>query len=259
MGLFDDIGKGLEKSARITGESILNPLFGKPGVRPQDLLNVPGLKGAPGYQENDFVKQQREQLRAMKGPEGLKMEAASQAPTSLPQFEYARRGIQDEANQAEQRQSEAMKRRFASLGALSSGEAIKAEQLARQDVQKAAQKQLGDIGAAEAAQIAQQQMAKEEAVNQRNAQREIYNADAQFKDKIFRFDSESKLAQLDLAFNQDALQRANFENDKLINEFNLQLSKIAAQKKKPGLLGGLFGESGLLGDTIGGGGASSPF
>ncbi len=229
--------------------------LGTPKKSPFADIKLPTLKDLPTYNpagENSYVTEQKKNLANMQGPQSLKAEGVSDAPKSLAQFDMLRGALKDEAQQGASRAQDAINRRFASIGALNSGSAIKAGQEASRQSNEDLTKQLASIGAQEAGQIGQQQFAKQEAVAQRNAQREQFNASQDFQDKVFRFDSGTKLAQLDLAFKGQDLQqymaqfqKAQAENDNLINSFNLELSKTSASQPKKGLIGGIFQDLGI--------------
>ncbi len=252
MGLFGDGGNFL--NALDPGGLFLS----KKKANPFDAIQTPQFKDLPAYTpggENAYVTEQKKNLANMQGPTKLGQESVAQGPKSLAQFDMLRGALKDEAQQQGSRAQDAINRRFASIGALNSGSAIKAGQEAERQSNQDLQKQLASIGAQEAGQLQQQQFAKEEAVAQRNAGREQFNASQDFQDKVFRFDSGTKLAQLDLAFKgqdlqqwQAAFQKAQAENDNMINLFNAQLSKTSAAQPKKGLVGGIISDIGSLGD-----------
>lgn len=64
-------------------------------------------------------------------------------------FDIQRKKAQQQATAAEQQQTEALQRRFAQMGALRSGAAIKQEQMAKQETQEQLGNQMESIGAAE--------------------------------------------------------------------------------------------------------------
>lgn len=153
--------------------------------------------------------------------------------------------------------SDAINRRFAALGATNSGAAIKQQQLADQaQAQKEAQVLEGvgmqedaernrlneaaetrDFAAAEA--VKARNFQGSEAARGRNMQRDLYNSDQDFKQKVFAFDAESKLADLDRAFEE-------FQVNKDVLEFNKRKARYEA-----GRTGGLFGGGGFLGLGVG--------
>jgi len=249
MGLFGgDLGNFLGNVPIVGG------VLGNKKQNPFEQIGAPQLKDLPSYKpggENAFISQQKAALAGMQGPQSLKAESAGQGPQSLAQFDMLRGALKDESQQASARAQDAINRRFASIGALNSGSAIKAAQEADRAANQDLQKQLAGIGAQEAGQLQQQQFAREESVAQRNAAREQFNASQAFQDKVFKFDSGTKLAQLDLAFKDQDLkqymadfQKAQAENDNLINQFNLQLSKTSASQPKKGLIGGILSDIG---------------
>lgn len=263
MAFWDDVRGTVEKALPVISPTagIARLAFGSQKKNPLDDLRAPQLQEFGPKQNSPEVAALRAQLGQIQGPQKLGMENFQKQAIdlkSLPEFEGIRQNLKEEANQAKQQQKEALQRRFASLGSLQSGASLKAEQQAENEVQKNLEKGLREVGFQEAQGLRQQrnileerQFQAEQQAAARNFQREIYNADSDFKDKVFRFDANSKLSQLDLAFDQAAMARITAENDRLINQYNAELSKIVAGKKKPGLIGGIVGEGGLFSDLFG--------
>jgi len=165
--------------------------------------------------------------------------------------------IQSQARAAEQGQVGAIRRRFAALGGLQSGAAIKQEQLARQGVQEqaqAAQEGLAekqaqrDLARAEAAaqrgfQSSEAQKQREfagtEAQKGRDFQQKLSDRDFEFRKNVFAFEKEAKLKQLDMARQQFALEAD-------IARFNKDIAEKEQARQSRGFLGNLgsdiFGE-----------------
>jgi len=176
-------------------------------------------------------------------------------------FDAARRRAEQSSTMDAQKNSEALQRRFASLGASNSGAAIKAEQTARDESVAKRESAMENINAAEAQDIAQKeerqvdrdfqaQQAKVgrefqagETELQRGFQREQSGIDRAFQDKVFSFDKESKLKQLDLSFQQ--LDLAKSESD-----FNRRMAE-RTQGWNEDNQGGFFGAGGTLGLGLG--------
>lgn len=101
-------------------------------------------------------------------------------------FALQRKRAQQQATQAGQQQQEAIKRRFAALGASGSGAAIKQEQLAAQESQKQLGQQMEFIGAAEAQERQRQaeiKQAQEFAKSERLGQQQFASQQAQLAQK----------------------------------------------------------------------------
>jgi hypothetical protein len=163
-------------------------------------------------------------------------------------FEAARTRATQRATADLQQNQDALKRRFAALGGLNSGAAIKQQQLLQERSQQQREEAIQGIDAAEADRDLQQREAQTqreftgaEAEKQRGFQREQAGIDRGFQDRMFNFDKESKLKQMDLAFKQFKLQKDE-------SEFNKRLERY-----KAGHSGGLFGGGGFLGLGIGAG------
>lgn len=145
-----------------------------------------------------------------------------------------------------QQGGDALKRRFASLGGLNSGAAIKAQQLNDDNAMQAKESAVAGINATQAQDEANRDMRREETQQAQSFQsgeaqkaRDFTKAhndmDRQFQEKVFAADQGSKLRQLDLADKTFAFQKdqAGFENQ----------IKLSQDKKS----GGLFGAGGFLG------------
>lgn len=160
----------------------------------------------------------------------------------LPEYNAIRARVANQANAAGQTQSDALTRRFAAMGGAGNGAFIKNQQQVLQDAEAAKAEQLSQVDSQEAQARREMQMAEddkqfqsEEALKGRSLAREQFNADADFKDKVFRFDSTSKLAQLEMGFVQA-------DRDAQDQAFNKQMALYQQQHS-----GGLFGAGGTLG------------
>lgn len=211
-------------------------------------LKQPGsFGGRPAYDEarlkaiQDRIAGLQGKLDASGTPKPLQAEAP---PTNaaLPEYAQIRAGIQNRiSNQASASlgtAQNALARRFAAMGAGNSGAFIKQQQLALQnsDDQRndALNENLGQVDFQEA----QARRGMQEAATGRNFQRESFNADADFKDRVFKFDSSSKLGQLELA----AVQA---ERDAQDSAFSKELDLYQLKHT-----GGLLGSGGVLGTGI---------
>lgn len=192
----------------------------------------------------------RTNLNAMPAAPKLQAEVVpgARAPLSgpLPEFAKVRENAVNQAGVNTSGQVDSLRRRFAALGGLNSGAAIQAQgQVEEQGAQRkeAAGAQV-DFQEAQERQRRNEAMeardiATSEASRGRNFARETANADMDFKDRVFRFDSGSKLAQLDLMWEQ-------FLEDRENTEFNKRLA-LEQQRNS----GGLLGAGGFLGTGIG--------
>lgn len=177
-------------------------------------------------------------------PKPLAMEAfAPQAiPDKLPEFDTQRDRVKQQAGADEQANQEALQRRFAAMGALNTGAAIKQASLVTDQADKNKADALGQVDIQEAArkqQLQDKNTALEEAVKGRNLTRESANAQMDFQNRTFNFDANSKLAALEQAQSQIELAKKESDINATQNEYTQHHS------------GGLFGGGGFLGLGIG--------
>lgn len=175
---------------------------------------------------------------------------AYQAKTvgNIPLAEYdavREKAVRDSQGQ-DQEQQEALRRRFAAMGGLNTGAAIKAQQNSTNSAMQRRQDALNNIGFQEAQQRRAmqerentQEFQSGEAYKAREADTERFNADLAFKNNVSQFDAQSKLRQLDLQHWQIQMDAAN-------TQFNKELAMYSAKNS-----GGLFGAGGFLGTGIG--------
>lgn len=206
---------------------------------------------APAPNEMDAKKAalldpMRRQLANWQSPQALAAEKFTPRNTitdaPLKQFESVRQGVMARGNTAKQGNLEAMQRRFAAMGGLNSGAAIKSQQVAAEEADRATADQLAGVDTQETNERQRrleneqnQNNAREEAMLGRNFQREMTNQSMAFQDRISKFDAGSKLAQLDLGFEQFGLSKDE-------SEFNKAVARDKAKHS-----GGLFGGGGFLG------------
>lgn len=165
-------------------------------------------------------------------------------------FDLARKRAEQRSTADAQKSTDAIQRRFASLGSLNSGSAIKAQQQAQEQAAAQREDTMEGIAAAEAQDKAQKadkqadrDFAAQQAATDRGFQAEQSrigrewqagqsDIDRAFQRRVFEFDSESKLRQLDLAFdefllNQDTLafnkklQLAQLDDDDAAEKYGL--------------------------------------
>jgi hypothetical protein len=160
------------------------------------------------------------------------MPVGTAAPTT---FDVARRRLDQQSASNKQESTDAIQRRFAALGGLNSGSSLKAQQMAQDQADSQKQNQMDSINAAEADDAARKQeaqtqrdFASAEAEKQRGFQKEQSGIDRAFQDKVFSFDSSSKLKQLDMMGQELAM-------------------KNKATQHQIETTGGLFGGGGFLG------------
>lgn len=168
----------------------------------------------------------------------------------LEQFNVARDRAKQSAGAAAVQGGDAINRRFAAMGNLNSGAALKAAENVRNEAAAQEQNALAQINAQEQAvrfDVDQanlnRDLQRQENVAQRNFQRDLKNLDQAFQEKVFSFDSQSKLAQLDIGLNESMIKNT-LEQD--AQEFNKRMEGYKAKNS-----GGLLGGGGLLGTGIG--------
>jgi hypothetical protein len=157
------------------------------------------------------------------------------------QFDVARKKAEQQSRSALQEQQEALKRRFASLGATSSGAAIKQQQIAAEKSQEQLQGAQEAIGAAETAENLRRSDIKEErefqrgmaeegrkfAIAEREAGQSFQAGQTQrqmdFQQKVQDWSQSQAGKEFDLAF-------AQFEQDKEATDYNKRLQSLIAGK-----------------------------
>lgn len=189
-----------------------------------------------------------QQAATSPGPTELKAEAT---PTgALPQFDAmrarAQKRIQSQGLAQQQTQQDAMQRRLAAAGALNSGGGIKALDTARtqsdQRIQEATQDAVEGIDAQEAQQRAQM----DEAVKGRNFQRDQFNEEQRFRDKVFRADTFAKFQELENQLENIDLSQIQMKLQREESAFNQRMARYQAGRQ-----GGFFGAGGFLGLGLG--------
>ena len=242
------VGQGVAKAAGGVGNLIsagpvaalggLRGLLGGRGGDPND-FPVPEFKKTSEQETNPMVRRLQEQLAAQKAqpPKTLQAEAMPAARGALPEFDEMRSRLRTESGRELQGANDAINRRFAALGASNSGAAIKQLQIAKDEAAKRSDDAMQSVNFQEAQQRRQLEEQDRQGALTRNFQRELVNADASFKDKVFNADQESKIAQLDLAFKEADHQRE-------VDQYTIALNKLLAGDKQ-GLIGSLFGKGGV--------------
>lgn len=95
---------------------------------------------------------------------------AAAAPAAPNQYDLARQRASDSANQSAQSNNDAIRRRFASLGNLNSGAAIKQQQIAQDQANQDKTQQIASIDAAQAGEQSQRDFANQQMKAQQDFQ-----------------------------------------------------------------------------------------
>jgi len=158
------------------------------------------------------------------------------------QFDIARKRAEQQSRASVQGQQEALKRRFASMGAAGSGAALKQEQLAAEKGQEQLGQQMEAIGAAEQqeterkAEVAQAQQfqsgeaekARQFAIAERQASEQFQSANTAktqaFQERVQAWNESQAGKEMDMALQQ-------FNQDKETTEFNRRLSIATARRE----------------------------
>jgi hypothetical protein len=134
-----------------------------------------------------------------------------------------------EINAGAQRNSDAMTRRFASMGSTGSGAAIKMQQQGAEEADRMKAQAMQDINIQEE----DANMAREGQQAQMDQQVNLAQADMNFRQKAFNFEKGSKLHELNLAERQ-------MQVDNSTTEFNKRVAAEQSKKPKQGLLSGML-------------------
>lgn len=138
-------------------------------------------------------------------------------------FNTLREAAGNQANAASGQTSDAIKRRFASMGAGNSGAQIKMEQQALDQNEEQKQRAISDINNQE---------------TEAGANRDSAQASLDFQNRVFSFNQASKMHELDLAERQQKIDSYSAEYNKQLSEFQ------ANQQPQGGLISNVLG--GLL-------------
>ncbi len=147
-------------------------------------------------------------------------------PQPLPEFENMRRKVASRTDADAQGQQDALKRRFASMGNLNSGAAIKTQQLATTDAARVREDALSDVNAQEAAaqrQIADAQTQRDFASSEAEKQRAYGTAEREgsqgFSSGQAQIQRDFQKGQFDQTFAED-VRRAGVTEAMAGKEFN---------------------------------------
>lgn len=160
-------------------------------------------------------------------------------------FDLQRQRITQQANAANQANQDALQRRFAAMGALNTGAALKAQQQAQIQGQQQTQDQLAGVDQAQAQQAyqeAQAQKARDFEAGQALAGRQFQGSQADI-DRAIAKENFAKQFGLQSEMQHRAQDLAESES-----AFNRRLARYQA-----GTSGGLMGGGGFLGMGIGAG------
>lgn len=229
MGLFGSIGKAIGKVGAFTpiGAGLSFGLSkAAKGIDPggsQENSGFPGFDSS-SIGEGGQIGAMRAKLEAMK-PEAFNYKRRDNSGP-LAEFDYNRNKLGEQFNTQQQAGGEAISRRFAALGNMGSGSAIKAQQIHNQNTAKAR----GDAFAGLGAEESKARRSLDETENQREFQVGMQNNQTANQFQQFKAGEGSKLSALDLQHRQMEQQRRQdaYQND--LNQYK--------QKNSGGLLGG---------------------
>lgn len=238
MGLFDAVGAGIGGHF---GGLLGAGAGGFLGSQFEGGDNGPPSRVNRKTTENPMLRKLQDYYAAdsQKAPVKLQNEDVSgMVNTPLPEYSALRQQVKsdigEQFNQRKQEGQDQLDRAQARAGGLS-GAFIRQGEILRdklgQQEGEAVKSQLAPLDFQEA----QAKRGLQEAATGRNLQRDLVNADNEFKNRVFNADNQSKLFQLDLAWK-------GFEEEQAQADFNAALSGYNAAHS-----GGLFGSGGFLG------------
>lgn len=236
MGLLGDIGAGVGGvfggiPGVVAGKMIGNKVGGS-----GNSLGFRGIPSIADLEKNKTVVDLEKQLKDIPAVAPIAGYTAKEITGPLPEYDLARTKLKEEANVAGQAGSDSLARRYAAMGGgLNSGSFIKQAEIQNQDVENRKAEGMRDIAAQEA--TTRRGMSEKESDKefQSGENAKNFNAQQAFQDKVFRFDSASKLGQLDLAYKSAELNAAT-------EAYNAELNAYTAKHS-----GGLLGAGGFLG------------
>jgi hypothetical protein len=199
-------------------------------------------------QKKATIQEAYGRINSAPGPKEMALEAL---PTgALPQFDLmrqrAQREISQKGNADAQGTQDIMRRRLAASGSLQSGAGIKALQTAQETASQKTQEQLQSAREGIDSQEAQQRTQLEESTKGRNLQREQFNEEQRFRDRMFRADTFAKFQDLERQVESMDLSQLQVKLQQEESLFNQKLARWQASNT-----GGLFGGGGFLGTGIG--------
>ena len=170
-----------------------------------------GASGIPKFgmkKTQDFIKPQ----------ENIQIGGGQNAVTN--RYNAIRDRVGGQAGAALTGNISAVQRRFAAMGASGAGAQVKAEQMARDAGERQKNDAMLNVDVAESGEI---------------ANRDLAQADMDFKNRVFSFESSSKMHELDLAERQQQIDSAT-------TEFNSRLASEQSKPPKQGMLSSLLGD-----------------
>jgi hypothetical protein len=182
---------------------------------------------ASNYNPYGQIDAMREQLKKMQSPKPVDLEKENELDAGksyqakaisgpLPEYDHLRNKVTEEANTVNSQNQDALKRRFASMGALNSGSYIKQAEIQNNESEQRRSQASSEINFQEAQarralekEESQKAYQSEEALKgrtfegaqqrySRNMQKDLFNADMNFKNQVFQFDSGTKLGALEM-------------------------------------------------------------
>lgn len=143
---------------------------------------------------------------------------------TIPEFELLKQKATQRARIAGQEASGAIKRRFAALGGLQTGAAIKAQSIAQEKARRGGEEQVQQLGLAEVAEATRRGERAEELGLRKEAfgfQKEEAAKGHEFQEKAFEFGKETKLQELKIAERELSLNEDIASFNKMIAEAEL--------------------------------------
>ena len=174
--------------------------------------------GGVGYKIPKFAMRKTDEF--VKNDAAPQVGGADGASAISRRFAGIKERMGNQVNAQGQMNADALKRRFASQGAVGSGAEIKAQMLNEEKTMQAKNDALIGVEAMEAEQM---------------MNRDLAQADMDFKQKVFNFERGSKMHELDLAERQQ-------QQDAVATQINARTAQEMSKPPKQGLLSGLIGD-----------------
>jgi hypothetical protein len=242
MGNF--LGAGLGAVTKVAGGIVggaLGGLFGgesaPPGSAAYDEARMRAVKA-----RMDKLNGELDAVPAAKQLGAAPGAYQARSTQNLPGMAAMKERINNQVGAGAQTSQNALARRAAVIGGGTGGAIIKQQEMINQNAEDQKMAANNELDFQTQQNELQKEFQSQEAQKQNSLAREQYNADAEFKDKVFKFDSKSKLAQIELQFTQS-------ERDAQDQQFNKEMAQYQTSKQ-----GGLLGAGGLLGTGLNFGG-----
>lgn len=243
--MFGSIGRKISAAAPL---GLTNAVTAGPtaGLMAAGMIGGPKGGNAAGYDEErlkairDRIAGLQGKLDAQPGPKQISAGPAGyKAKAVNPYMAQYQERVSNQVNAGAGTANDALARRFAAMGAGNSGAFIKAQQQLMSDAEDKKLQATNEFDNNFRQQEADREFQSGEQAKQREFSAENSNVENEFKDRVYRFDSTSKLAALEL-------QSVQAERDAQDQNFNKGMSIDAAKHQ-----GGLFGAGGFLGLGLG--------